>query len=577
MKRLCAILVSLCVGFYAFGVRKSSTIVYIDGAKYYIHTVLPGETLYGLSKTYGVGEQAIRAHNPGLADGLKADARVKIPFVAESASVLPERKLKKTFDMHYVVRGETLYGISRRYAIAIPTLMEDNPNLDPAQLKPGQRILVRKKQIGKEPEHEARAAWEEYRNTLNSVAEQGTAYYIVQPGDTFYALSILGTAESEADDACDTLRQVPAEPRDTVREIVFRALPPNETLRVALLLPVEAKEGANANYLEFYQGFLLGIDSVRNRYGHSVDVTLFNTRHDLQTVEEIVATPEFRRSNLIVGPVYEELLPPVLAYAEEHEIPVVSPLARLTQTNSDAVFQLSPDAGRKYEKEAELVGTDRRVTLIYTENTDREFEREVLDLLGDTPYARHTYKFQHPSVRSAEDGPGDLTPLLKGEEEKLFVVMADNEIDVDRILVSLASAHAGLTGRGLPVSRFTVLGNTRWNRYNNIDRTMFFKNRVVFTSTYHAKRDSEAVRRFDNAYIRAFGTLPTLYSYRGYDTAAIFGPGMFADIEYDMEGRRYQPLQTAYLFELEQTPRRLHVNRNWTRVNYNSDFTVTLE
>ena len=189
MKRLCAILVSLCVGFYAFGVRKSSTIVYIDGAKYYIHTVLPGETLYGLSKTYGVGEQAIRAHNPGLADGLKADARVKIPFVAESASVLPERKLKKTFDMHYVVRGETLYGISRRYAIAIPTLMEDNPNLDPAQLKPGQRILVRKKQIGKEPEHEARAAWEEYRNTLNSVAEQGTAYYIVQPGDTFYALS----------------------------------------------------------------------------------------------------------------------------------------------------------------------------------------------------------------------------------------------------------------------------------------------------------------------------------------------------------------------------------------------------
>lgn len=608
MKRLCAILVSLCVGFYAFGVRKSSTIVYIDGAKYYIHTVLPGETLYGLSKTYGVGEQAIRAHNPGLADGLKADARVKIPFVAESASVLPERKLKKTFDMHYVVRGETLYGISRRYAIAIPTLMEDNPNLDPAQLKPGQRILVRKKQIGKEPEHEARAAWEEYRNTLNSVAEQGTAYYIVQPGDTFYALShryeiseaelsalndglqaadlkagallkvpSVGTAESEADDACDTLRQVPAEPRDTVREIVFRALPPNETLRVALLLPVEAKEGANANYLEFYQGFLLGIDSVRNRYGHSVDVTLFNTRHDLQTVEEIVATPEFRRSNLIVGPVYEELLPPVLAYAEEHEIPVVSPLARLTQTNSDAVFQLSPDAGRKYEKEAELVGTDRRVTLIYTENTDREFEREVLDLLGDTPYARHTYKFQHPSVRSAEGGPGDLTPLLKGEEEKLFVVMADNEIDVDRILVSLASAHAGLTGRGLPVSRFTVLGNTRWNRYNNIDRTMFFKNRVVFTSTYHAKRDSEAVRRFDNAYIRAFGTLPTLYSYRGYDTAAIFGPGMFADIEYDMEGRRYQPLQTAYLFELEQTPRRLHVNRNWTRVNYNSDFTVTLE
>lgn len=608
MKRIGAIALLLCWAACAFAVQKSATIVYIDGAKYHIHTVLPGETLYGLAKAYGVGEQTILSHNPEAAGGLKADARLKIPVVAEGVTTLPERKLKKTFDMHYVTRGETLYGISRRYAIAIPTLMEDNPDLDPTRLKPGQRILVRRKQIGKEPEHEARAAWEEYRNSLNSVAEKGTAYYIVQPGDTFYslshrygideeALSALNDglkaadlkagallkvpsgdeADAAAGGACDSLRQAPAEPRDTVREIVFRALRPDETLHVALLLPLEAKEGANANYLEFYQGFLLGLDSVRTRYGYSVDVTLFNTRHDLQTVTELVATPEFRRSNLIVGPVYEELLPPVLAYAEEHEIPVVSPLARLTQTRSDALFQLSPDAARKYEKEAELAGSDRHVTLIYTERTDREFEREVLDLLGDTPYARHTYEFQHPSVRSAEGGPGDLTPLLKGEEEKLFVVMADNEVDVDRILVSLASAHAGLTGRGLPVARFTVLGNARWNRYNNIDRTMFFKNRVVFTSTYHAKRDSEAVRRFDSAYIRAFGALPTLYSYRGYDTAAIFGPGMFSDIEYDMEGRRYRPLQTTYLFEQEQTPRRLHVNSNWTRVNYNSDFTVTLE
>ena len=44
---------------------------------------------------------------------------------------------------------------------------------------------------------------------------------------------------------------------------------------------------------------------------------------------------------------------------------------------------------------------------------------------------------------------------------------------------------------------------------------MFFKDRVIFLTTYHAKRDTDAVRAFDGAYIRAFGTLPTLYSYRG--------------------------------------------------------------
>ena len=154
--------------------------------------------------------------------------------------------------------------------------------------------------------------------------------------------------------------------------------------------------------------------------------------------------------------------------------------------------------------------------------------------------------------------------------------MADNEVDVDRILAALASADTSITTRGRIVPRFAVLGNARWNRYSNIDRAMFFKDRVIFLTTYHAKRDTDAVRAFDGAYIRAFGTLPTLYSYRGFDTAMIFCPAMFGDIEYDMEGRRYRPLQTAYVFGQEQEHQN-HVNNNWMRVNYQSDFTITVE
>ena len=105
---------------------------------------------------------------------------------------------------------------------------------------------------------------------------------------------------------------------------------------------------------------------------------------------------------------------------------------------------------------------------------------------------------------------------------------------------------------------------------------MFFKDRVVFIPTYHAKRDTEKVVMFDGAYIRAFGALPTLYSYRGYDTAMIFAPAMYNDIEYDLEGRRYTPLQTSYIFR-QGEGRHTHINSNWTRVDYRSDFTITIE
>ena len=608
MKRLCLTLLLLAWGLCAAAAEKSPTIVYINGAKYYIHTVQAGETLYALSKAYDVSEKVILENNPSLAGGLKAAAVIKIPFVSEVPAPKPDRKLRKTFDFHTVAKGETLYAISRQYEIPIQTIIEDNPTLDPIHLRLGERILIRRKQIGSEDEAGTQQQWEEYRNSLNSVAEAGTSYHIVRPGETFYSLArryeiteeelgrlngglkpadlkagamikVPGEAlpAPAAADFADTL-SLPADPErfvdERVEEIEFRALRTGQPLNVALLLPMAVNGQANANYLEFYQGFLLGLDSVKAR-GYSVNLNLYNTARDTARIRAIVEDAAFASSNLIVGPVYEEGLYPVIRFAEQRRIPVVSPLAHITRMNSDVLFQLAPDPEHKYDKVADLLRGERRVTLIYTASTDREFEREILAQLGDTPYTRHTYQYEHPS-NARENSPSDLTPLLENDADNVFVVMSDNEVEVDRILAALASADTNLTSRGRTAPRFVVLGNARWNRYNNLDHAMFFKDRVIFVSTYHAKRDAEVVAEFDRDYIRAFGSLPTLYSYRGYDAALIFCPAMYNDIEYDMEGRRYTPLQSTYLFGQREGSHN-HVNREWTRVNYNKDFTITIE
>lgn len=607
MKRLCltALLALWCL--CAPAAEKSPTIVYINGAKYYVHTVQPGETLYALSKSYNVSEKVILENNPSAADGLKASAVLKIPFVARVSEQLPDRKLRRTFDFHTVEKGETLYAISRRYEIPIQTIIEDNPTLDPIHLRLGERILIRRKQIGSEDEAGTQQQWEAYRNSLNSVAEAGTSYHIVHPGETFYSLSrrfgiteeelgrlngglkaadlkagamikVPGEASPEpAADLADTL-SLPADAGryidERVEEIDFRALRSDQPLDVALLLPLAVNGQPNANYLEFYQGFLLGLDSVKAR-GYSVNLHLYNTARDTARIRTIVGSEEFAATDLIVGPVYEEGLYPVIRFAEQRHVPVVSPLAHITRMNSDVLFQLAPDPAHKYDKVADLLRGERRVTLIYTGSTDREFEREILTQLGDTPYTRHTYQYEHPS-NARENSPSDLTPLLENDADNVFVVMSDNEVEVDRILAALASADTNLTSRGRTAPRFVVLGNARWNRYNNLDHAMFFKDRVIFVSTYHAKRDAEVVAEFDRDYIRAFGSLPTLYSYRGYDAALIFCPAMYNDIEYDMEGRRYTPLQSTYLFGQREGSHN-HVNREWTRVNYNKDFTITIE
>ena len=551
MKRLCATVLLLLLSVCAFAVQKSGTIVYINGSKFYIHTVQPGETLYGLSKAYEVGEKVILQYNPSAGGGLKAGENVKIPFVTAVPEPKSERKLRRTFDSHTVAQGETLYAISRKYEIPIQTVIEDNPSLDPTNLRLGERILIRKKEIGSEDEAGAKEQWEAYRNTLNSVAEEGYAYHMVKPGETFYSLSRrfgiteeqLGTLNGglkPADLKAGAIIKVPGspeelaagerQPADTVRadsvpdlsadnrvkEIEFRALRRSATLNVALMLPIAVDGDANSNYLEFYQGFLLGLDSVKTKSGYSMNVCLYNTARDAEKIREITESDAFRNTDLIIGPVYEEGLYPVIRFAEEHNVPVVSPLANITGMNSDVLFQMAPDPAHKWEKAAELVNGDRQVTLIYTESTDKEFEQEMLTLLGDSDYKKHTYKYVHPSARTNSNS-GDLTPLLDNGADNVFIVMSDNEVDVDRILAAIASADTNISSRGRTAPRFVVLGNTRWNRMNNIDRTMFFKDRVIFISTYHAKRDSQTILDFDSAYIRSFGSLPTLFSYRGYD------------------------------------------------------------
>lgn len=587
---------ALCIGLAPMTAvsqpQRSETIVYIGGEKFYVHTVQAGETLYSIARLYGVSEQTLVAYNPTMADVVKTDQNVRIPLPAQQPDETPltakqERKLRKRFILHTVEAHETLYAISKRYGISVETLLEDNENLDPAHLKIGGTLLVRKTEVGKTSNAENLAELEEYKEKLNSVpSEEGFRYYVVRPGDTLYSLAHAnGTSEQTLADLNEglspaTLRagaiiRLPmpvaeaatAEPTDTltVRQPVERlsALDPDATLRLSLLLPVTTDGRPNTNYTEFYQGFLLGIERLRQN-GRSVRLEVFDTAHDPAKIADIAGSEALGRSHLIVGPVYEDELAPVLRAAERTGIPVVSPLATLERTHSELLFQMAPDPARKYAKLSALLGSGRRIVLIYSQHTDAAFEQAVKALIPDVGY--ETFRYETGS---------NIGSILAAHDDALLVVLSDKETEVDSILAALASASSNIIARGLTAPQYDVIGSPHWNRFGNIDRNLFFKNRVNFISTYHAKRDVERIRTFDNRYIAAFGSLPTLFSYRGYDAAFLFGSAMFGDIAGLFDGELFTPLQTPYRFERTADGNR--VNTEWVRVAYDDNYTITLE
>lgn len=558
----------ITLAFILFGAVcavSAQDIVVVGGVKYFVHDVVRGETLYSLAKRYGVTVDDIVSVNAILADGLKAGQRIKIPVQSEVA----ENSAPK-FQLHKVVRGETLYSLAKQHNLTVEELRMANPHVKKG-LKSGQLIEI--------PIKEAVAV---EKPTL-----QSTSQPTEQPVPVAQA-EVATTASVEP-----TLVQDATAEESGIKQISFRTLKQSDRAEVALMLPLGTKEQPSQNYLDFYRGFLIGLDSVRMA-GYSVNLSLYNTAHDYNRVAEIISSGALDRADLVVGPVYEDELIPVATALREKGTPIVSPLANLTQTTSNSVFQMSPSPASKLEKVRGLFDGSKRVVIISTDSVDKEFDAEVRSMLKDTSYVvEHKYIYEHPSViekrekereKMREAGlevddtpsPSDMSPLLRGEEPTVIVITANNEIEVDRILAAIASANIALTARSQRVVPFVVFGNNRWNRYRNIDRAILFTNNVTMLSTYHARRSEPIIRAFDKRFVEEYDALPSLYAYRGYDAAVVFVKSLYGTMETGLEGVHSIPLLTPYTFETDATSG-LRINNQWIKVNYNSNFTITTE
>ena len=462
------------------------------------------------------------------------------------------------YTIHDVVKGETLYSLARRHGVTVDDIKRANAELNRG-LKAGQRIKI--------PFVE-QAVESSKSESATSAVEQTVAVEVAQP-----------TTEA-------TTEQIVAPTK-------FRTLKQGDRAEVALMLPLGSEERPLQNYLDFYRGFLMGLDSVRMA-GHSVNLSLYNTAHDYNRVSEIISSGALDKADLVVGPVYEDELIPVAAALQDKQIPIVSPLANLAQTTSNSVFQMSPSLSSKLAKVRGMFDGSKRVVIISTESIDKDFDAEVRSMLRDTSYVvEHKYIYEHPSIiekrekereKMREAGlevdetpsPSDMSPLLRGEQPTVIVVTADNEIEVDRILAAIASANIALTARSQRVVPFVVYGNNRWNRYRNIDRAILFSNNVTMLSTYHARRSEPKIKAFDKAFVEEFDTLPSLYAYRGYDAALVFVKALYGAMETGLEGAHSMPLLTPYTFEADATSG-VRINNQWIKLNYNSNFTITTE
>jgi len=90
-----------------------------------IHVLQKGETIFGIAKKYSVPYEAVLIANE----------------IEDPRKVFPGRKLLIP-SSHKVVKGETLYGIAREYEVALGDLLKINKLASGAVIKPGDLLII---------------------------------------------------------------------------------------------------------------------------------------------------------------------------------------------------------------------------------------------------------------------------------------------------------------------------------------------------------------------------------------------------------------------------------------------------
>jgi LysM repeat protein/ABC-type branched-subunit amino acid transport system substrate-binding protein len=87
------LIITLLVFFCAVGLQAQERRIQEDGKTYQIHVVEKGETIFSLSKTYSVEQKELLNANPDLIFGLKTGQELKVPVAEARQEDAPQQKI----------------------------------------------------------------------------------------------------------------------------------------------------------------------------------------------------------------------------------------------------------------------------------------------------------------------------------------------------------------------------------------------------------------------------------------------------------------------------------------------------
>lgn len=504
----------------------------VNGRNYHYYEVAPKETVYSLCHRLGLSKEELVKSNPTVADGLKSGMILFFP-VDEGESLTPGNAAANGVSMitHKVEKGQTIYGIATHYGISTQDLIAQNPIVSEG-LKAGQTLhltIPAKKSADTAVGNDASVA---------PTAHGADSGYIVKKKETFYSIANahgISVAELEAanpgitvlkegqvlsipsmasvsqpavaDSTATTGQTVPSGTTISVDDFAAASgveTPAVEELSVAIVLPFMLNEEnpskSAQRYTEFYKGFLLAADSLRNN-GSPVRISVYDTEGSTANVHKIIADSTLKNHRIIIAPDNAEQLALLGEFGRANGIKVLNNFIVRDETylTNPAVMQGNIPSAMMLDKGADAMAervafsTPVFVTLSDGANDKGDF----LDALKKRLDAKGiTYKTisvdNHLSVSDLKSLPADGTYS--------FIPTSGRQSDINRILPAIIEWR---DEEIMPMVK--VVGYPEWITYRGETLDNMHNLNTIVYSRFFDDEKAGRTRRIEQNFKRWYG------------------------------------------------------------------------
>lgn len=509
--------------------------VRIDGRIFYSHIVLEKQTLYSISKAYGISIEDIYEYNPTVKElGLQKNSIILIPADAISKeekndsegdgkseksgkserrkTVTSEepQKEKATEEVqkeqtetptesshgersHAVKWYEDLTSISEKYGVSEEAIMAAN-GLTNRKLTKRQILVI--------PSEDNLMTFKE--NIEEEVEKHNDEKEIAV--DTTAILDTLMASDFNIEQPIDSVYNSPY--FDSILK---------KNVEVTLLLPLKATgSGGSKGNMDFYCGALMAAREVAED-GISVDMNVYDIGEGTINAPQHV----LESSDLIIGPVSNGDITRLYEYYPAAG-PVISPLDPRVETLASKYPTLvhvpSPHV-LQYVDAVNWIKEDQqegdKVVVIFNKNKEADITEEITSLKNSLDSAKVEYSSFSYSILEGRTIQQSLTALMTPTGTNRVIIASESEAFVNDAVRNLNL---------LVASKLNVVlyGTSKTCSFETIEVENLHNTSLHASLRYYIDYDDPEVQDFIMKYRALFNTEPTQFAFQGYDVTKYF-------------------------------------------------------